>query len=325
MKNVGTGTRVLTPFLPLLKCIECGASGQLMEGNRGLSCPQCGRDYELHEGVLVVRRGYKLRDALRRKPRGFPHELAERPGLVGKAGLRLVRRLGVTQEKAMRMRRQQFHFLTTNVLPKSLTKTIGLALEIGAGSFAQAAELATVSELVVATEYDVAARSGSRPMAVPQRVMPICADARELPVRDAAADLLFSSNVLEHVPDPRDAPREGKRCLAKDGTMVHVVPTTACRIRTALTRPLASLFRFDPRLSALWQRTFAVHGAAAKSYVEELRLFSARRWRSLLRECGLAILDEGPILGFWSANIDVGWTAAPLFWLGRSEHYFVVA
>jgi len=325
MENGCEAAGGLPQLLSLLRCIECGAVGQLAYLRSGVSCLQCGHTYEVFEDVLVMRRGYRLGDAVRDLRRGSPRGLAHRRRLVAAVDRWRRRRFEAARGKLDELRRRQFEHLTKSVLVKVLARPVEVALEIGAGSFAQAAELAKVSELVLATEYDVAARSDGRPIAVPQHVMPICADARELPVRDAAADLVFSSNVLEHIPNPQDALREGKRCLAKDGVMVHILPTTACRVRTALTGPLSSLLQMDPRLSGLWQRTFAVHGAVARSYWEELRLFSVRRWRALFRECGFTIVDEGPMIGFWSANYDVDWAATPLFWLGRSEHYFVVA
>ncbi len=49
--------------------------------------------------------------------------------------------------------------------------------------------------------------------------------AEELPFRDAAFDMIFCSEVLEHVDHPDKLLAEMKRCLKKDGYCIVEVPT----------------------------------------------------------------------------------------------------
>ncbi len=49
--------------------------------------------------------------------------------------------------------------------------------------------------------------------------------AEELPFRDAAFDMIFCSEVLEHVEHPERLLAEMKRCLKKDGYCIVEVPT----------------------------------------------------------------------------------------------------
>ena len=99
-------------------------------------------------------------------------------------------------------------------------------LEIGGGSGFQAA---LISECVQECQsVDV------RPH--PQPVHPVSIyDGRILPFEDQSFDIIFSSNVLEHIPDLDGALRECARVLKPDGKMVHVVPSHWWRIWTILS------------------------------------------------------------------------------------------
>ncbi|WP_370369910.1 class I SAM-dependent methyltransferase [Catenulispora sp. GP43] len=64
--------------------------------------------------------------------------------------------------------------------------------------------------------------AGARYVSVDLRpVGDVCGDARALPVRDGAVDVCFSSNVLEHVADPRGMLREMLR-VTRPGGLVFV-------------------------------------------------------------------------------------------------------
>jgi SAM-dependent methyltransferase len=72
-----------------------------------------------------------------------------------------------------------------------------------------------------------------------------------LPFRDAVFDVVFSSNVLEHVEEPQLSGLLGEmgRVLAENGVAVHVLPTPAWRIWTSLTWPFYCAKRVSPGAS----------------------------------------------------------------------------
>jgi len=59
-----------------------------------------------------------------------------------------------------------------------------------------------------------------------------------LPFPNNQFDLVFSSNVLEHVEELPTSFREMRRVLAEDGIMIHSMPSVACSLLTTTTAPL---------------------------------------------------------------------------------------
>lgn len=105
----------------------------------------------------------------------------------------------------------------------------GNLLEIGAGSGWQARELAACGYAVFAVDIP-----GSRYDA--HRIWPVMLyDGCHLPFRDASFDIVFSSNVLEHIADISSFENEIHRVLKDNGIAVHVLPTSTWRFWTSLT------------------------------------------------------------------------------------------
>ena len=69
----------------------------------------------------------------------------------------------------------------------------------------------------------------------------VVTDAADLPFEDDSFDLIFSSNVLEHVRQLNDAFDEMKRVLAPGGIMIHSMPTGTWKIVQLVGRPFASV------------------------------------------------------------------------------------
>ncbi len=102
-------------------------------------------------------------------------------------------------------------------------------LEIGAGTGRQAADLKRRGFEVEAIEIPDSNYAGSR-------VFPITDyDGRHVPFPDASFDLIFTSNVLEHVPDLAQLHAEIRRVLKPGGTCVHLMPTVSWRFWTMVT------------------------------------------------------------------------------------------
>jgi SAM-dependent methyltransferase len=102
-------------------------------------------------------------------------------------------------------------------------------LEIGAGSGWQARALADRGHQVEAVDV-------SDSTWLENRVHPVTLyDGVTLPFDDAEFDVVFSSNVLEHIPHIEEFQQEILRVLRPGGLAIHLMPTATWRIFTTLS------------------------------------------------------------------------------------------
>src|SRR5437868_6372374 len=97
-------------------------------------------------------------------------------------------------------------------------------LEVGAGTGRQALWLSQRSFTVEAVEIPDSRYAQDRVFHVTDY------DGRTIPFPDDSFDIVFSSNVLEHIPDLPNIHTEIRRVLRHDGYVVHVLPTHFWRI-----------------------------------------------------------------------------------------------
>jgi SAM-dependent methyltransferase len=220
-------------------------------------------------------------------------------------------------------------------------------LEIGAGTGKQALELQRRGFNVTAIEI---ADSGY----AAHRIFPITDyDGRTIPLPDASVDVVFSSNVLEHVPDLACTHAEIRRVLVPGGICLHILPTHTWRLWTTLTSyPEAISFAVSSipgllpqapprsaelrRLGQVWYRAARHiasvclprrHGERGNT-VSELWLFHPRWWRRNFEENGFVVMADEPMGLFYTGHALVGHRLslatrarlAPL--LGSSCHLF---
>jgi SAM-dependent methyltransferase len=115
---------------------------------------------------------------------------------------------------------------------------VSRVLELGAGDGVQTAVLREMFQEVV--PVDIAPSGDVEGMVI--------ADAADLPFDDDYFDLIFSSNVLEHVEQLDVAFAEMKRVLVPGGIMIHSMPTGTWKIFQLMGRPVASVVRIVRRL-----------------------------------------------------------------------------
>lgn len=182
-------------------------------------------------------------------------------------------------------------------------------LEIGAGTGRQALELTRLGHEVTAIDVGASDYADARLFPV------IDYDGRTFPFPDHAADVVFSSNTLEHVPDLEDMHREIKRVLKQDGFCIHILPTTVWRFWTLASGPPAGFAalaqaRHGKALNTALRmiaRGFLPnrHGERGNA-ISELWLFNTNAWRRHFRKSGFEIVAEQPMGLFYTGNAVFG-------------------
>ncbi len=92
-------------------------------------------------------------------------------------------------------------------------------------------------------------------------------DGKKIPFQNKTFDIIFSSNVLEHVSNLDEIQSELFRILKDNGTCIHILPSSYWRFWTIITS-LIKYWYIDPR----------PHGEITSNCFKELALFSKNFW-----------------------------------------------
>lgn len=167
-------------------------------------------------------------------------------------------------------RRREAEFIFSRFGPKRFER----ALELGAGDGKQSVTLAGYCGALICTELD---GKRLRPRGIPNVECRVC-DAEDLSVfPDGSFDLVYSSNLLEHLAHPVRALEESKRVLKPGGLIIAVVPSRTWKVFNFLLAPLRPVV---PR----------VHGRSFEHVGEYVR-FGRRHWERTFRRAGLRLLE----------------------------------
>jgi SAM-dependent methyltransferase len=200
-------------------------------------------------------------------------------------------------------------------------------LEIGAGTGQQALEISRLGFRVDAIEiFDPAS------MYKEARVFPINDyDGKRIPFEDDTFDIVFSSNVLEHVPDLESLNREIARVLRPEGYCIHVMPTHSWRFWSMVTEfPASWQYVWGIRGEMLprnragaaelrragrtWGRAALrlfqpflprAHGARGNGF-SELWRFRPAWWRDAFGRHGFEVLADEPTGIFYTGSLTLG-------------------
>jgi len=146
-------------------------------------------------------------------------------------------------------------------------------LEVGAGSGWQAAVLQSKGFDVSAIDLADSAYKEFQSYPV------VDYDGKKIPFDDGVFDVVFSSNVLEHIPHVREFQAEIHRVLKpQGGRAVHLLPSSSWRFWSSVTHVLRRLTVPKP------------HGEHAGDFLSEMYYFSRRWWAEVFRGTGWELL-----------------------------------
>ena len=196
----------------------------------------------------------------------------------------------------------------------NLLPTVGSILEVGAGAGWQAL-------LLKKHGYEVAAVDIPSSRYLQNKIFPVIPyDGFRLPFSDNAFDVIFSSNVLEHIPNLNTFESEIWRVLKPKGIAVHILPTTTWRFWTFLGHYLwvcrrlleefqkinlnkPALSSNIPSINNRWRYLFWPnrHGALGNS-LSELYLFSYCSWMNHFKLHGWRVFQKKETGIFYTGN-----------------------
>lgn len=192
-------------------------------------------------------------------------------------------------------------------------------LEIGAGTGHQARELPRLGFLVTAVDVEHGPYRGAT-------VFPVDTyDRKHLPFPDSSFDVVFSSNVLEHVPTVDGLLKELYRVLRSGGVALHLIATSAWRFWPLIShygwltkrltqaasgqlpdckRELGRVSAPRRDLGAFLKSLFPARHGVAGTAITELWTYRRKRWTAALERSGLHLVaDYGAGLFYTNANI----------------------
>jgi len=193
-------------------------------------------------------------------------------------------------------------------------------LEFGSGTGEQAKYLSELGHDVVAIDLPSSAYAAHRVFPVQDY------DGRKIPLEDNSVDVIFSSNVMEHVEYLKEILSEHRRVLRPGGIAIHAVPTSLWRFWTFASGPPASLRALarlvsNPRAPVghggrpltAFQHFKAIvgpvvpvgHGTSFEG-ISELWTFSSRAWRRTFRRNGWDVQHHEPMGMFYTGNAIFG-------------------
>ena len=306
----------MDPFRDLLACPVCA---ERLDPN--LRCSGCGAAYECPEGIPNLRLpGGARTDAVRQFYEHTPF-----PGYPPHDSLHALR---------ARAERSMFARLLDEAIPGNAR-----IVDVGCGTGQMSLYLARADRLVVGADLSrpslqlgaaAAKRFGL------ERVLFVETDLQRAALATGGFDVVYSSGVVHHTPDPRATFAHLVRLARPGGTIVLVVYNTFARIPLRLRRSVARLSRFrfipfdpvlrdrrnEPERREAWLRDQYQHPEEHRHTLAEVQGWFEENGAEYLRAYPTAVLGEEPKELFGHA-IDnwrpEGWLAQ-LGWMRQLGH-----
>jgi ubiquinone/menaquinone biosynthesis C-methylase UbiE len=223
-------------------------------------------------------------------------------------------------------------------------KNKGKLLEIGSGKGWQAKYLSKIGYEVTAIELPNNQSDGKREYSL------VFYDGHVMPFRDNTFDIIFSSNVMEHIPHITNFQNEIQRVLKPNGFAIYILPTASWRFWTSFTyyldifrKAIATLSltdnnRFNCNILKIKNKKHwkifkyvfpSTHGSFGP-FIKELYLFSPKRWLSLFSRTGWIINNSFPSNLFYTGylimndNLSINYRYLFSYFLGSSSFVYIL-
>ncbi len=199
-------------------------------------------------------------------------------------------------------------------------------LEIGAGTGWQTQIIASLGCTVISIDIP------QSNYAMLQEWPVLIYNGEHIPLADHSVDLIFSSNVMEHIPHIEVFQSEMQRVLRPSGYAIHIMPNTNWRFWTNLTlypdtmkriyrktrKKLANLLVSTATQSshinqiplkdkttkkALWELLWPCRHGEIGNAVTELYYFSRSRWTKLFKRYGWKVEQVLPNQLFYTGHL----------------------
>jgi SAM-dependent methyltransferase len=282
----------------MLACPACG--GDL---SAGWTCHGCGARFDAPDGIPNLRLNGNVRTE---RVRAF-YEAAPFPGYPGRDSLSTFR---------ARAGRSRF----AGLLDRAISGNARIA-EVGCGTGQMSLFLASADRLVVAADLSRASlRLGAAAAARfgLTRVQFVETDLHRSALRPGAFDVVYTSGVLHHTPDPRAAFAAVARLARPGGIVIAGVYNAVARVPVRLRRAVARAARlrvvpFDPVLRErrdeparrdAWLRDQYQHPEEHSHTVAEVRRWFADNGVEYLRSFPSTVMDDDPADLFAPAEDD---------------------
>ena len=156
-----------------------------------------------------------------------------------------------------------------------------LALELGAGDGGQSITISKYCDKLLCTEKDEKSNAWLGQTILQRRMANVeymLCDAQDLSqFGNGTFDLIFSSNLLEHISDVDKCLNECRRVLRDDGLMLHTMPSRWWKL-------------FSSGLSILRLRRPGIHGVSTSNW-QEFCAFGSSVWRKRIESNALMVTD----------------------------------
>jgi len=305
----------MTDVRGLLACPAC--RGDL---TAGWICRACGARYDAPDGIPDLRLGGDVRTET---VRAF-YEAAPFPGYPPRDSLSTFR---------ARAGRSRFAELLDRAIPGDAR-----IAEVGCGTGQMSLFLASADRLVVAADLSRASlrlgAAAARRFGL--RVQFVETDLHRSALRPDTFDVVYSSGVLHHTPDPRAAFAAVARLARPGGIVIAGVYNAVARVPLRLRRTVARLARFrmvpfdpvlrdrrdEPARREAWLRDQYRHPEEHSHTVAEVRRWFADAGVERLRSFPSTVLDDEPEDLFTAAADDWRFESwlAQLGWMWTLGH-----
>ncbi len=255
------------------------------------------------------------------------------------------------------IRRREIEMIFSNCPEQIFSK----ALELGAGDGFQSVLISKYATKLISTDYNEKRLKKKNTQSIEYQ---IC-DAEEIKnsFKQQEFDLVFSSNLLEHLPNPEKTLQAIHTLLKDDGITIHIMPSpflTLCYVvfyfpnriihlletffqQGSLKKSVFTLFqkRNKPQVSSQEsgnnlksqrpQRSFihrllipAPHGVSASNF-DELSAFSKRRWQKEFEQSDLELIAILKGLTYSGYGFGLNKVSTLLEKLGIASEYVYIA